>query len=136
MENCIFCKIISGEIPSIRLFENDDCIAAMDINPATPGHALIIPKTHYRDLTEVPYEEIGKCFGVARYIGERQKERLGADGFNVIQNNGAVSGQTVMHFHIHVIPRYVGGAQVALWKPTEPDTAKLKEIAEKLTEEA
>ena len=132
MDNCVFCKIISGDIPSMRVYEDDACIAALDINPASPGHTLIIPKFHKKDLRELEVQEIAHLFSVAKLMGERQIERLEADGFNLVQNNGAAAGQTVPHFHIHVIPRYAGGPQIAAWRPTEPDSAILREIAERL----
>ena len=81
MDDCIFCKIVSGEIPSMRVYEDEDCIAIMDINPATPGHTLVIPRKHYADLTEMDEETAGKLLMVAKRIGIRQKEALGADGF-------------------------------------------------------
>ena len=133
MDNCIFCKIVAGGIPALKVYEDDDCIATLDINPATPGHTLIIPKEHHQDLTELNGELIGKLFTVAKNVGEKQMERLDAKGFNVVQNNGTVAGQTVMHFHIHVIPRYEGGPKVATWNPTEPDGGTLKLIREKLS---
>lgn len=136
MDNCVFCRIISGDIPSLRVYEDEECIAALDINPASPGHALIIPKVHKKDLTQLDVPEIAHYFAAARLIGERQMEKLGADGFNVVQNNGPAAGQTVLHFHIHVIPRYAGGPQIAAWKQTEPDPGFLREIAERLTSEA
>ena len=132
MDDCIFCKIISGEIPSMRVFENEDCIAIMDINPATPGHTLVIPRKHYADITELDEETAGKLLMVAKSIGIRQKEALGADGFNVVQNNGRAAGQTVLHLHFHVIPRYAHGPQMVIWEPTQPTTEQLAEICEKL----
>lgn len=132
MENCIFCKIVAGDIPSMKIYEDENCIATLDINPATTGHTLIIPKKHYKDVTEIDEATLGKLFSVAKTIGMRQMERLEADGFNIIQNNGTAAGQTVMHFHIHVIPRYKGGPVLGAWKPTEPDMETLKEICTKL----
>ena len=132
MDDCIFCRIVSGEIPSMRVYEDEDCIAIMDINPATPGHTLVIPRKHYADLTEMDEETAGKLLMVAKRIGIRQKVALGADGFNVVQNNGRAAGQTVLHFHIHVIPRYAHGPQMVVWEPTQPTTEQLAEICEKL----
>ncbi len=132
MDNCVFCRIVSGDIPSLRVYEDEECIAVLDINPASPGHTLVIPRAHRKDLTELSVQEIAHAFSVAKLLGERQMERLGADGFNVVQNNGAAAGQTVLHFHVHVIPRYAGGPQIAAWKQTEPDPEFLREIAERL----
>ena len=131
METCIFCRIVAGEIPSMRVYEDEDCIATLDIGPATKGHTLIIPKKHYADVTDgVPEELLGKLMKVASSVGVRQKERLAADGFNIVQNNGEAAGQTVPHLHIHVIPRYVGGPLVAGWTPTDPGMEALQEVFE------
>ncbi len=132
MDDCIFCKIISGEIPSMRVYEDDDCVAMMDISPASPGHTLIVPKEHIADLSELDEALAGRLMMVARAIGLRQKEALGADGFNVVQNNGRAAGQTVFHYHIHVIPRYAGGPQMVVWEPTSPTREQLAEIRDRL----
>ena len=134
MNDCIFCRIISGDIPAMKIYEDENCIATMDINPATPGHTLILPKNHYKDLTELPETLAGKLMMVAKTVGIREMERLGADGFNVVQNNGRAAGQTVMHYHIHVIPRYAGGTQIVAWEPTAPTTEQLSEIRERLAD--
>ncbi len=133
MDNCIFCKIIAGEIPSMRVYEDEKCIATLDIGPANPGHVLVMPKTHIRDLSELPEELGGHLLMVAKEIGKRQKERLQADGFNVVQNNGAAAGQTVPHFHIHVIPRYENDGKIALWTPGEPSEEELSKMLKKLS---
>lgn len=132
MDNCIFCRIIAGEIPSMRVFEDENCVAMLDINPANPGHTLILPKEHHKDLTEMDEALAGKLLMTAKRVGLRQMERLGAAGFNVVQNNGPAAGQTVMHFHIHVIPRYENDDKMVLWNPTEPSMDELKTICEKL----
>ena len=132
MDNCIFCMIIDGKIPSRKVYEDENCIAMLDINPATPGHTLILPKEHHQDLTEMNEALLGKLMMVARKIGMLQKERLGAIGFNVIQNNGEAAGQTVPHFHIHVIPRYEGGPMLGGWVPTEPAGDELDEVLAKM----
>ncbi len=132
MADCIFCKIIEGEIPSMRVYEDEDCVAMMDINPASPGHTLILPKKHLADLSEMDEELAGRLMMVAKKIGLRQKQALGADGFNVVQNNGRAAGQTVFHYHIHVIPRYAGGPQMVVWEPTSPTREQLSELCERL----
>jgi len=132
MENCIFCKIVAGEIPSMKVYEDEYCIATLDIGPATKGHTLIIPKEHHQDITDMDAGLLGKLMTVAKTIGIRQKEKLGAAGFNIVQNNGAAAGQTVLHFHIHVIPRYENGPVIAAWTPGEPSMDELAEICEKL----
>ena len=132
MENCIFCKIIAGDIPSMRVYEDDDCVAILDINPAAPGHTLILPKKHYQDVFEMDEAMAGKLMMVAKEIGKRQMDRLGAQGVNLVQNNGAAAGQTVLHFHLHVIPRYENDGAMVLWNPTEPAMDDLKAICDKL----
>ena len=134
MDNCIFCKIIKGEIPSTRIYEDDVCIATLDINPAAMGHTLIIPREHHNDITDNMDEVLlGHLFKVAAMAGERQKERLGADGFNVLQNNGTAAGQSVRHLHIHVIPRFDNDGVLGLWKPMEPSMDELRAMGEKLS---
>ena len=133
-ENCIFCRIIAGDIPSSRVYEDEDCIAMLDIGPASPGHTLILPREHRKDLTEMDGEMLGKLMTVAKVIGIRQMERLGAAGFNLVQNNGTAAGQTVPHFHIHVIPRYEGGPAIAAWEPTSPDFDELSKIRERMSD--
>lgn len=132
MEDCIFCKIIKGEIPSFRVYEDGDVMAMMDINPASPGHTLILPKKHVKDLSEADEALAGKLLMTAKEIGLRQMETLGADGFNVVQNNGRAAGQTVFHLHVHVIPRYAHGPEMVIWEPTAPTREQLSEIYERL----
>ncbi len=133
MDNCIFCRIIAGEIPSMRIFEDDDCIATLDIGPASKGHTLVMPKNHYADVTDgVPEALLGKLLKTAAKIGARQIEKLGAAGFNIVQNNGEEAGQTVRHLHIHVIPRYEGGPKMVGWEPTDPGMDALQKVYEVL----
>ncbi len=133
MSDCIFCRMIAGEIPSLRIHEDEDCIAVLDIGPAEKGHTLIIPKRHYEDVTDgLSAEVLGKLMKTAAVIGARQKERLHADGFNIVQNNGEAAGQTVHHLHIHVIPRFQGGPVIAGWNPTDPGQEALREVYELL----
>ncbi len=105
-DNCIFCKIINGEIPSRKLYEDDNFIVIMDISPATKGHALVIPKEHYADIYEMPADLLAEAIKVAQKMVIKMTDALQADGFNIMQNNGEVSGQTVFHFHFHLVPRY------------------------------
>jgi histidine triad (HIT) family protein len=128
MENCIFCKIAAGEIPSATLYEDEDFRVILDLGPATKGHALILPKQHAANLLEMPDELAGKAIVVAKKMAGKMKEVLGCDGLNLVQNNGEAAGQTVMHFHMHVIPRYEGGPSMVTW---EPGTAAPEELAEK-----
>ena len=110
-ESCIFCKIAAGEIPSKTLYEDEEFKVILDLGPATKGHALILPKNHYRDLFDLPEEEAQKAMILTKKMALRMRERLACDGFNLVQNNEEVAGQTVFHFHIHLIPRYEGDGQ-------------------------
>ena len=118
-ENCIFCKIANGEIPSRTVFEDEQFRVFLDLGPATKGHALVVPKDHYKDLFAVPADVLSAAILTAQKVGASLKEKLQADGVNIVQNNGAAAGQTVDHFHIHIIPRYTGDGQTIGWKPGE-----------------
>lgn len=107
-ENCIFCKIAAGEIPSATLYEDDDFRVILDVSPASKGHALILPKEHYRNLYDLDDELASKALVLAKKMTVRLKEVLGCDGYNIVQNNEGAAGQTVFHFHMHMIPRYQG----------------------------
>jgi len=102
----VFCRIIKGEIPSKKVYEDDRVLAILDISQATKGHVLIIPKKHAKDFFDVELEELHHVFDVARLIGEAEKKALGATSFNILTNAGELAGQTVPHFHVHLIPRY------------------------------
>ena len=117
MSDCIFCKIASGEIPSATLYEDDDFRVILDLGPATRGHALILPKQHYANLFEIPDELAAKAMITAKKVTSVMKDALSCDGYNVVQNNGEAAGQTVFHFHIHLIPRYKGDHAGVSWKP-------------------
>jgi len=106
MENCIFCKIINGEIPSYKVYEDQDFLAILDISQTTKGHTLVIPKKHTTNLLDTDRQTIEQAYGVATDIAKKLVSKLNADGVNIIQNNNEVAGQTVFHFHIHIIPRY------------------------------
>jgi len=108
MSNCIFCKIIAGEIPSRKIFENDSVFAILDINPVSRGHLLVIAKKHTETLSEMEEEGIAPLFSAVRRLGRAVQKVTGADGFNVIVNNGPAAGQVIPHTHVHVIPRFVG----------------------------
>lgn len=127
-ENCIFCKIANGEIPSKTIYEDDDFKVILDMGPATKGHALIIPKDHAADLFELPEETAAKAMVLAKKLGKQMKENLKADGLNLVQNNGEAAGQTVHHFHLHLIPRYENDGQHILWNPGESTQEELEEI--------
>ncbi|MBR5474538.1 MAG: HIT family protein [Lachnospiraceae bacterium] len=117
--DCIFCKIANGEIPSATVYEDADFRAILDLGPATVGHTLILPKEHFADVCELDEAVAAKVLAVAAKIGKAMKDGLGCAGFNLVQNNGVAAGQTVMHFHMHVIPRYEGGAEMVSWTPGE-----------------
>ncbi len=131
MSDCIFCKLANGEIPTAKLYEDDDFAIILDAGPATKGHCLILPKAHYENLYEMPEELTAKAFVLAKKAAARLREALKCDGLNLVQNNGTAAGQSVYHFHIHLIPRYEGGAQiVANWNPgTVSDEMKESIIA-------
>lgn len=131
-DDCIFCKIAAGEIPSKTLYEDKDFRVILDLGPATRGHALILPKNHYANLYELPDDVAGKAFILAKKMAAKMTEKLHCDGFNLVQNNGEVAGQTVFHFHIHLIPRYEQDNQKIGWNPGKPDDAELEAIKEEI----
>lgn len=104
--NCIFCKIAGGDIPSNVIYEDDKCAVILDASPATKGHALILPKEHYADIFAIEEDMLTHVIQTAKKVATHMKEVLGCEGVNIVQNNGTVAGQTVFHFHMHVIPRY------------------------------
>ena len=127
--NCIFCKIIAGEIPSNTIYEDDEFKVILDVSPATKGHALILPKEHYADLFEIDEEVAGRAMKLAKKLAAHMTERLHCDGFNLLQNNHEVAGQTVFHFHMHLIPRYEGAKNSDILKWTS-ETFTAEEMAE------
>lgn len=131
-EDCIFCKISSGEIPSSTVYEDEDFQVILDLSPASKGHALILPKLHYKDLCDLDDQVAAKALPLAGKIGKAMKEVFGCAGFNVVQNNGTAAGQTVFHFHIHIIPRYEDGIQMVSWEPMSADKQELQKTAESL----
>lgn len=135
--DCIFCKIVTGEIPSMRVAEDERTIAFMDISPATRGHTLVIPKRHYRDLLEIDDADLMACVLAARNLAARARTKLGADGVNLLNSCGAAAWQTVLHFHIHVIPRYdddpVRDALKLPWVPAAGDMDDIAAAAAELT---
>ena len=113
MDNCIFCKIANGEIPSATLYEDEDFRVILDLGPASKGHALILPKTHAANI----YELSDEAMILAKKMAKKLTDALNCDGFNIVQNNGEVAGQTVFHFHMHLIPRYKGDGVGLTWTP-------------------
>ena len=130
--NCIFCKIANGEIPSRTIEENDMFKVVLDVAPATKGHALILPKDHYRNLYDLPEETAAEVMKTAKNLAIKMKEKLGCDGVNIVQNNEETAGQTVFHFHMHVIPRYQGDRQVIGWRPGQPSGEEMDDVLEQL----
>jgi histidine triad (HIT) family protein len=129
MEGCIFCKIVEGSLPSIRVFEDEHTIAIMDINPATRGHALVIPRRHTDDIHDIGDVDLARCATVAKQLAGRAVRGLGADGVTIMQSNGAAAWQTVFHYHVHVIPRYDGDPLVLPWRPAPGDMTAITEIS-------
>ena len=120
-DNCIFCKIAAGEIPSETVYEDEQFRAILDLGPASAGHTLILPKAHLNEVTEISDEY-------------PEKKGLGCEGLNLVQNNGEAAGQTVMHFHMHVIPRYAGGEDMVSWDPKPAKREELEKQGAKLRE--
>lgn len=131
-EKCIFCKLANGDIPTRSIYEDEDFNVILDNGPATKGHALILPKNHYANLYELPDETAAKVMILAKKMATEMTEKLGCDGFNLVQNNGETAGQTVFHFHLHLIPRYQDDHQRILWNPTEPAAEELDAVRDLL----
>ncbi len=123
-DDCVFCKIVSGEIPSRKIYEDEDVIVIMDLAPTSKGHSLIIPKEHCTNIYDIKEETAAKVIKVAKKLATKMTEVLGCDGFNLLQNNGETAGQTMFHFHMHLIPRY-----------KDADNDMLKFTSVKLTDE-
>ena len=128
MDSCIFCKTANGEIPSNTIYEDDKFRVILDNGPATKGHALVLPKKHYANLFEMPEDLLADAAVVAKKVASNIKDKLSCDGLNLVQNNGETAGQTVMHFHLHIIPRYENDGQHILWNPTSPSAEELVEV--------
>lgn len=132
MSDCIFCKIIAGEIPSATIYEDDEFKAILDRFPSAEGHVLILPKNHTANIFEIDPAQAGRLFTLAAKLARAIKEELGLEHMNVLQNNGTVAGQTVFHFHLHLIPRREGdGIQVG-WTPMELTDAQIASMQERL----
>ncbi len=132
MEQCIFCKIAEGDIPSATLYEDEDFRVILDLGPASKGHALILPKGHYANIYEISDEMAAKAMVLAKKMATAMTQALGCGGFNIVQNNGELAGQTVFHFHMHLIPRYENDQVGLTWKPGTLDEMTKAEIVEKV----
>ena len=124
-DDCIFCKIANGEIPSRTIYEDERFRVILDLSPAAKGHALILPKEHFANLYELPDDWCADVMKLAKKMAAVMTEKLNCDGFNLVQNNGTVAGQTVFHFHLHLIPRYENDGQSINWTPGNPSAEEL-----------
>lgn len=133
-DDCIFCKIANGDIPTNSIYEDDDFNVFMDVAPATKGHALVVPKNHYADIYEIDPEVLARAVKVGQKVIKHATKVLGCEGYNLLQNNGEVAGQTMFHFHMHLIPRYKDMDNTNLLKcmPGEADAEEIKALAEAL----
>jgi histidine triad (HIT) family protein len=134
--DCLFCKIVAGEIPSTIVDSDERTVAFMDINPGTRGHALVVPRNHSRDLLEIDPEDLAAVAVAGQRLAGRAKEVLGADGVNLLNSCGEVAWQTVFHFHLHVIPRYADDTVRLPWIPTPGDLDEIQAAGEQLKEQA
>jgi histidine triad (HIT) family protein len=130
--DCIFCKIVAGDLPSHRVHEDERTVAFMDIAPGNPGHLLVVPKTHATNLLEIDREDLAAVAQSAQTMARLVSERLDADGVNVINSCGAAAWQTVFHLHFHVIPRYAGDPLTLPWIPAPGDPEAIAAVAAKL----
>ena len=130
MNDCIFCKIIDGTIPSVKVYEDEHVYAFMDITPLAKGHTLLIPKQHVKDLFEMPSEVAGHLYSVAPKIANAIKTAFDPAGLNTLNNNGAAAYQTVFHYHLHFIPRYEQDGLKLVWEPIKPEMAEVQQTAE------
>ena len=131
-QECLFCKIAKGEIPSATIFENSEFKVILDKFPANKGHILIIPKEHMENIYEMDSELGGKLFSLAINIAKILKKELNIEGLNILQNNGKIAGQSVFHLHLHLIPRYQDDEVNITWKPLKPTNEELTDLANKL----
>ncbi len=131
-DDCIFCKLANGVFPTNTIYEDDSFRVILDLGPATKGHSLILPKNHYANIYEIPEDVAGDVMKLAKKMATHMTEKLNCDGFNLVQNNGEAAGQTVFHFHYHLIPRYKDDNQHILWEPTSPSAEELEELKDLL----
>ena len=132
MNDCIFCKIAKGEIPSATVYEDDDFRVIMDISPASEGHMIILPKEHAANVYELSDETASKIYVLAKKLATALKDELDCDGINILQNNGEAAGQTVFHLHMHIIPRYYSDDISIRWNQGKSDTDSLAELAKSI----
>ncbi len=134
MEHCVFCKIVNGQIDSAKVYEDEDTLAFLDINPFTKGHCLVIPKQHSENIFDIDEETLKKVTVVTKHISKKIKNVLRADGIRISQSNGREAGQAIFHFHLHIIPRYkndgVSMSETITTHPPKADSEELKKLAE------
>lgn len=135
MADCIFCKIVAGELSAAVVASDERAVAFLDINPATRGHTLVIPRAHVQDIHEIDSEDLAAATALAQTIAGRARERLGADGVNLLHSSGSAAWQTVFHFHIHVIPRYLGDPLRLPWVPAPGEASEIAAAAAALAGE-
>ena len=135
MNNCLFCKIVNKDIPNYTIYEDDVCLAFLDISQATLGHALVISKDHYANLLEVPSDTLKHMIGIAQKIAKAEAHLPNVKGFNLLNNCNEVAGQTIMHFHIHIIPRYEGDDLVIKFQEHPLSSEEFGKLAAKIKEE-
>lgn len=132
-DDCIFCKLANGVFPTNSIYEDEDFSVILDASPATKGHALILPKEHYDNVYEMPDALLEKTIKLAKKIIQKETDVLGCDGYNIVQNNGEAAGQTVFHFHMHLIPRYKEkNMPMVTWKPNEFPEEEMKDICRRM----
>ncbi len=134
MDDCIFCKIVNGEMPSLKVYEDDYVLAFLDIMPLNPGHTLIIPKKHYEFITDIPDDDMGYIFKAIKKIANALRQGLNADGYNVLNNNGKVAGQLVSHAHFHIIPKFENDGWKFNWPAKNYEEGQDKKILAKILE--
>lgn len=133
MSDCIFCKIVAGEIPAAKVYEDQDVLAFLDITQVTKGHTLVIPKKHYRNLLDMDQQSSAQLFSVVPQLANHLTQTLGAKGLNILNNNEETAGQTVFHTHVHLLPRYDDQDGLSItFQTQEPDFAQLGQLAQEL----
>jgi histidine triad (HIT) family protein len=133
-EDCIFCKLANGDIPTRTVYEDQEFRVILDMSPISRGHSLILPKEHMSDLYELSANSAQKIIPLAQKIAVHMRDKLGCDGLNLLQNNGEAAGQTISHFHLHMIPRYAGNGNALHFQPQEATPQELDDILRQLTE--
>lgn len=135
-DDCIFCKLVAGEIPSHRVFEDDDAVAFMDISPLNPGHLLVVPRAHHAQIFDIEPALYGRLATVAAHLAGALRSALAPDGLNVLQLNGEAANQVVPHVHFHLVPRWDGdGLEVSRWNPVAGDMTAIAETAARIREQ-